>query len=238
MIKAVMAGAPLVSVGVLQKKSLFSVMGFADKNIRTPKDLIGKRIMMTPGDGVSQAFAPFLKINGIRPDQIDVIAGDVQAKRVTLMTGNSDLVGGNLNDQGPSIEDITGKPVRAIVFSDWGVHQIASGIEVNKAMVLKNPDLIRRFMRATTKAYLATRASPEAAADAMLKVAPLAGKREIIVKSIKLGLPYHDIVEGKNPFYVSPQRVQETVKFLVDYAGLDPEALKRTNSFVDLSFIQ
>ena len=238
MIKAVMAGAPIVSVGVLQKKSLSSVMGFAEKNIRTPKDLIGKRIMMTPGEATSQVFPAFLKLNGIAADQLEITAGDLQAKRVTLMTGNNDLVGGNFNDQGPTLEGFTGKPIYAIVFSDWGVNQVGSGIEVNKSLVAKNPDLIRRFMRAAAKSYIATRESPEAAADAMLKVAPLSSKRDIIIKGLNLGFPYHQIVPGKSPFYVSQDRIADTVKLLIDYSGTDPSALKRIDEFVDLRFIQ
>jgi NitT/TauT family transport system substrate-binding protein len=238
MIKAILAGAPIISVGVLQKKSLFSVMGFADRGINTPRDLIGKRIMMTPGDGVSQAFPPFLAINHINKDNITVVAGDVQTKRVTLMTGNTDMVGGNINDQGPNLEAVTGKKIKAVVFSDWGLKQVGSGIEVNRDFARKHPDIVRRFMRAAAKAYEATRANPEEAADAMLKIAPMSGKRSVIVESIKLGFPYHDLVPGKNPFYVSKERIADTVQILIKYAGVDQSAASRIDDFIDLQYVQ
>ena len=50
MIKAAAKGAPLKSTGVLFQVSPMSVMGFTDKNIKTPKDIIGKTVATTPGD--------------------------------------------------------------------------------------------------------------------------------------------------------------------------------------------
>src|SRR5881392_4145219 len=52
MIKAAAKGAPVKSVGVALQLSPMSVMGFADKNIRTPKDIAGKTVAITPGDSM------------------------------------------------------------------------------------------------------------------------------------------------------------------------------------------
>ena len=65
MIKAAAKGAPLVSVGVLLQKSPMSVMGFTDKNIRTPDDIKGKTVATTPGDSLSQIWPFFLQKTGL-----------------------------------------------------------------------------------------------------------------------------------------------------------------------------
>ena len=65
MIKAAAKGAPLKSTGVLFQLSPMSVMGFADKNIKTPKDIIGKTVATTPGDSMSQMWPLFLKVNKV-----------------------------------------------------------------------------------------------------------------------------------------------------------------------------
>ena len=44
MIKAAAKGAPVKSVGVALQLSPMSVMGFAEKNIRAPKDIVGKTV--------------------------------------------------------------------------------------------------------------------------------------------------------------------------------------------------
>jgi len=54
MIKIAAKGAPIRAVGVALQVSPMSVMGFADKNIKTPHDIVGKTVAMTPGDSMSQ----------------------------------------------------------------------------------------------------------------------------------------------------------------------------------------
>src|SRR5258707_11895899 len=56
MIKAAAKGAPVKCVGIALQLSPMSVMGFADKNIRTPKDIVGKTVAVTPGDSMSQIW--------------------------------------------------------------------------------------------------------------------------------------------------------------------------------------
>jgi NitT/TauT family transport system substrate-binding protein len=75
MIKAAAKGAPLKSTGVLFQVSPMSVMGFTEKNIKTPKDIIGKTVAVTPGDSMSQMWPLFLKANNIQADQVKIVRG-------------------------------------------------------------------------------------------------------------------------------------------------------------------
>ena len=43
-----------------------SVMGFAEKNIKTPEDIVGKTVAVTPGDSMSQIWPLFLKKNSLQ----------------------------------------------------------------------------------------------------------------------------------------------------------------------------
>ncbi|MET0544378.1 MAG: ABC transporter substrate-binding protein, partial [Variovorax sp.] len=56
MIKAATKGAPVKAIGVALQLSPMSVMGLAEKNIKTPKDIVGKTVAMTPGDSMSQIW--------------------------------------------------------------------------------------------------------------------------------------------------------------------------------------
>ena len=111
MIKAAAKGAPLKSTGVLFQLSPMSVMGFTEKNIKTPKDIIGKTVAITPGDSMSQMWPLFLKANSINPDQIKTVAGDGQTKLNAVMNGQADLLLGYVMDQAIKLQDATGKPV-------------------------------------------------------------------------------------------------------------------------------
>src|SRR5438093_3189198 len=78
MIKAAAKGAPVRAVGVPLQVSPMSVMGFADKNVKTAKDIIGKTVAMTPGDSMSQIWPLFLKKAGLQENQFKTVSGDAQ----------------------------------------------------------------------------------------------------------------------------------------------------------------
>jgi NitT/TauT family transport system substrate-binding protein len=96
MMKATAKGAPVKAVGVLLQKSPMSAMGFADKNIVKPSDLVGKTVAVTPGDALSQLWPVFLKVNNVQESQIKTVAGDATTKRNAVVSGQADLLLGNV----------------------------------------------------------------------------------------------------------------------------------------------
>jgi NitT/TauT family transport system substrate-binding protein len=239
MIKAAAKGAPLKSTGVLFQVSPMSVMGFADKNIRVPKDIIGKTVSVTPGDSMSQMWPLFLKLNHIQPDQVKIVSGDAQTKLNAVMNGQADLLLGYVMDQAIKLQDATGKPVYPIRFADSGINQISSGIVTNKNLLTENPDLVKRFMRASTRAAEAAEKSPEAAVDAMLKANPKAGVRDTLIVGLKQSVAlYHTKETAKlPPFRVSMKNVSDSLDLLVQYGGMDPSTRGKPEDYVTLDFL-
>ncbi|AMM26847.1 ABC transporter substrate-binding protein [Variovorax sp. PAMC 28711] len=239
MIKAAAKGAPLKSTGVLFQVSPMSVMGFTDKNIKTPKDIIGKTVATTPGDSMSQMWPLFLKVNDIKPDQVKIVSGDGQTKLNAVMSGQADLLLGYVMDQAIKLQDATGKPVTPIRFADSGVNQISSGIITNKNLLTENPDLVKRFMRASTKAAEAAEKSPEAAVDAMLKANPKAGVRDTLIVGMKQSVALYHTKETANqpPFRVSMKNVSDSLDLLVQYGGMDPATRGKPEDYVTLDFL-
>lgn len=239
MIKAASKGAPLKSTGVLFQLSPMSVMGFTDKNIKTPKDIVGKTVAISPGDSMSQMWPLFLKANNISQDQIKTVSGDGQTKLNAVINGQADLLLGYVMDQAIKLQDATGRAVTPIKFSDSGINQISSGIIVNKNLLTENPDLVKRFMRATTKAVEATEMNPEAAVDAMLSANSKAGVRATLIVGLKEAIAlYHTKETAKDrPFRVTMKNVNDTLDLLVQYGGMDPNAHGKPEDFVTLDFL-
>lgn len=239
MIKAAAKGAPLKSTGVLFQVSPMSVMGFTEKGIKTPKDIIGKTVAVTPGDSMSQMWPLFLKKNDIKPDQIKIVSGDGQTKLNAVINGQADLLLGYVMDQAIKLQDATGKPVTPIRFADSGVNQISSGIIVNTDYLKENGDLVKRFMRASTKAAEAAEKDPEAAVDAMLKAKPKAGVRETLLVGLKQSTAlYHTAETAKQrPFHVSMKNVSDSLDLLVEYGGMDPATRGKAEDYVTLDYL-
>ncbi len=49
MIKAATQGAPVITTGVLLQKSPMAMIGLTERNIRSPADMRGKTVALTPG---------------------------------------------------------------------------------------------------------------------------------------------------------------------------------------------
>ncbi|RZI87386.1 MAG: nitrate ABC transporter substrate-binding protein, partial [Variovorax sp.] len=239
MIKAATKGAPVKAVGVALQVSPMSVMGLAEKNIKTPKDIVGKTVAMTPGDSMSQIWPLFLKKTGLQEGQYKVVSGDAQTKLNAVINGQADLLLGYLMDQNIKVQDATKKPVEVIRFADYGVTLISSGIVAHKDTLANKGDLVKRFMRATTKAFEETEKAPEAAIDAMLKANSKAGQRETLVIGIKLTTPLYHTAETKNmrPLRASMKDVNESLDLLVQYGGLDAASRGKAEDWVTNDFL-
>jgi len=239
MIKAAAKGAPLISTGVLFQLSPMSVMGFEEKGIKTPQQIIGKTVAVTPGDSMSQMWPIFLKANNIDPSQINIVSGDAQTKLNAVMTGRADMLLGYVMDQAIKLQDATGKVVHPIRFADSGVNQISSGIIVNKDWLAANEDLARRFMRASTRAVEATVKDPQAAVDAMLEAKPKAGVSETLLVGLQRSIElYHTKdTEGQPPFRVAMDNVDKSLDLLVEYGGVDPAHRGTPADYVTLDYI-
>jgi NitT/TauT family transport system substrate-binding protein len=239
MIRAATKGAPVKAVGVALQVSPMAAMGLSEKNVKTPKDIVGKTIAMTPGDSMSQIWPLFMKKTGLQEGQYKVVSGDGQTKLNAVINGQADLLLGYVMDQNIKIQDATKKPVTVVRFADYGVNLISSGIVASKDTIEKKADLVKRFMRASTKAFEETEKNPEAAIDAMLKANAKAGQRDTLIIGIKLTTPlYHtEATKGQRPLRASMKDVNESLDLLVTYGGLDPAVRGKAEDWVTNDFL-
>src|SRR5664279_51799 len=239
MIKAAAKGAPVKSVGVALQLSPMSVMGFADKNIRVPKDIVGKIVAVTPGDSMSQVWPLFLKKTGLKETDFKTVSGDAQTKLNAVMSGQADLLLGYVMDQAIKLQDATKKPIYPIRFADYGVNMISSGIVVNTDTLKSKPDMVRRFLRATTRALEESEKNPEAAVDAMLKANAKAGVRETLIIGLKQTTALYHTKETANmrPLRVTMANVGESLDLLAQYGGMDPATRGKAEDWVVLDYL-
>ena len=225
MMRIAIKGAPIVATGVLLQKTPMSVMAIADRNIRKPDDIKGKTVAMTPGGSNEQIWPLFLKKVNLKETDFKTVSGDANTKVNAVINGQADMVLGYPMDQGMKILDATGKRVYAIKFADYGIELVSSGIIAHKDLVKENPDLVRRFMRASSKAVQGAVKDPQAAVDAILKANPKAGKRETLLEGFQQTTQFYaDNGKTAAPFRVSDKVMTDTVTNMVDYGGLDAAA--------------
>lgn len=236
-IRAGVRGAPVVSTGVLLQKNPAAAMGFAEKNIRTAADLKGKTVATTPGDALSQVWPAFLKKANLQPSDVRLVQGDAQTKLNAVISGQADVLLGFSHDQSMKLKDATGKAVHPIMFSDYGLNAVATGIIAHRDTLTGSPDLVRRFMRAATLAAEAAEKAPAAAAEAMLEANSKAGKKDTLTEGYVLSTRLYRIAADQRPFHTNPAAVKDTVGLLVEYGGVDAAAKEKLASFFTTDFL-
>src|SRR5256885_6740434 len=172
---------------------------------------------------MSQVWPLFLKKTGLKEGDFKTVAGDAQTKLNAVINGQADLLLGYVMDQAIKITDATKKPVTPIRFADYGVNMVSSGIVTHKDTIKNKPELVKRFMRAASKALDEAAKNPEAAVDAMLKANPKAGFRDtLIIGMTHPAALYHTPVTPSQPaFRVSAKNMAETMALLTEYGGGD-----------------
>jgi len=191
------AAALTVSKGLAEKvvaitiqKSPTAVITLASKNIKTPKDLIGKTIAYDPGSNVFALFPAFLKANGLTTDQVKTVGAAGHAKVAAIAQNKVDGLLGLVNDEVFDVEAETkGAPLNNLIYADYGVPFIGPvSVVVNNKFLQAHPDQVRAFIKVTLEGVQAAQKDPQAAVAAANKEFPLT-KTDILMGQWKATVP-------------------------------------------------
>jgi NitT/TauT family transport system substrate-binding protein len=164
-------GADIKSVMSLLNSTGFSVVSLAETGIKTPKDLEGKRLAVSPGDPLGQLFQALAAYNKLDLSKIAMVQVDPAAKVVTVLEKRADGLLGGADDQYFLIKQ-RGLAPAALRFADNGANIVGMTIVTKTDLIKSNPELVRRFVRATAKSWEEAKKNPGAAVDAALKAKP------------------------------------------------------------------
>jgi ABC-type nitrate/sulfonate/bicarbonate transport system substrate-binding protein len=220
LLKAVATGMKVKSVGVFLQKGPTSVEFLADKGITKPADLKGKSVGGTPGDAIYATFPAWLKANGLAESDVKVVNLDAAGKVAALAEGRVDAIQGFFHDQAPTIEAKTGKKVDYLLYADWGMNMLGTGVVVNDATLSKDPEMVRAFVRATQKSWAEAAKDIPGATDAMAELAENEPAKEVLVKQFTLAVPLLEQAAGGLPGVNPATKWTETIDLMTRYAEL------------------
>ncbi len=163
-------GARVKMIAVIHAKNPYSVVTLARNNIREPKDLEGKTVGIDPG-GTLIMWPVFCQLTGIDPKKVNVVTTDNAAKVPGLLAGRFDAIGGYMVSDPPVIAGM-GETPYVIPWSKYGFNVYSNGIVVNERLINENPELIRKFLRATIRGIKYANDHPEEAAKILVSYVP------------------------------------------------------------------
>lgn len=165
-------GAPLVSVGVIDAMGTEAILVRPDAGVSSIEDLKGKKLLTTANAGVNTFFPLVLKNAGLSEADINITNVPDGALVSAYLQGTGDAVGilGGLDDKPAEIKANGGEQPVAFPYSDFGVNQVGYCLSAHTDTVKNNPDLVKRFVGATVKAYKEAESNPDMAVASMADI--------------------------------------------------------------------
>lgn len=169
---AISKGANLKMVAVVYDKAGNNVFFKKSANIKTPKDLAGKKIAVPPADSHRVLWPAFAATQGIDPNSVTMVNVKPEGKQAIVAAGEVDA-SFDLYTSYAIWEKVLGKgEVGHLLWADYGLPIYGHTYFVNNDLIKKNPKLIERFLRATHKGWRDAKANPAASIDAMVEQVP------------------------------------------------------------------
>jgi len=185
-------GLPVVYVLQWFQKFPVVVVSPADKNIKTPNDLIGKSVGLPALFGASYiGWRGLLYKANIQESEVK--AQDVGYAQVSaLQQGTVDAIVAYINNE-PIQLRAAGMNINVIDVND-SVPMVSNGIVTNEKTIKEKPELVRGFVRALLHGIQDTIANPDAAFQICTQYVDKLGtdpksdniQRQVLAESIKL----------------------------------------------------
>ncbi len=159
---------PVKSIGAVVQAPLNIVLSLAEKNITSPKDLIGKTVGYA-GTELSEALIRSI-MAFVGADSGDVKLIDVGFDLMSAMTtGNVDATLGCLvNHEVPQMKK-EGFDVNWFPLDDYGIPTYYEGVFLaGDRMIQQEPEVLSAFLRASARGFADMKADPEAALQILL----------------------------------------------------------------------
>jgi NitT/TauT family transport system substrate-binding protein len=233
-IAAAAKGAEIQSVMSLLNSTGYAVVSLASAGIKTPKDLEGKKFAVSPGDPLGQLFRALAAANNLDMSKIAFVQVDPAAKVVSVLEKRVDALLGGADDQFFLIK-YQGQEPAALRYADYGANIVGMTITARADTIAKQPDLVRRFLKASVKSWEEAKKNPDAAVDAAMKAKPDLN-RASTMDQMKVDF---DLMDSKNSKgrvgYGAKEDWEATLDLLKKYRDVDagkPWTAFHTNDFL------
>lgn len=168
---------------------ILCVISPADAPIKSPKELEGKIIAYAPSESSGLAFGALMAADNGDIKKVNVLSPATGAKNTLLLQRRADAIPGNVNVQPAQIEQL-GMKTHHFLYSDFGVSLMGQGIVANKEFLARDPEAVKRFLKATIKALEMAKADPKEAVEAIIRILPQQSRnREVLLTQWEASLP-------------------------------------------------
>ena len=226
-------GLELIGLGPTSYNTTMGIGVLADSDIKTPKDLEGKRL----GQVITSVEVPFMpsyaKLAGFDLSKVELIHMDSKVLEQALIQKSIDAFSGTATSSLPKFVS-RGIPLRFMLFQDHGLDLYGITVVTQKSYVTKEPQICQDFVDGLFEGIKFTLLNPEESMDIFFKLLPEHGitKKSRDFTKLGFGMWQYTVVqdEAKNGGlgWANPKRLVESTDLIMKYVA--KPGTKRPNS--------
>jgi len=229
-------GAPLQIIASPIQGNFMSIGFLAKENIKKPKDLIGKKILVCPGCAQIPMLKALLGKYDIPQSKVQVLTVSQSAHVSMLEGGQADAAAGDPNSISIEMES-RGDKTGNLFFQDWGIKLDNFVLAARKDKLKANPDLYKRFVAASLKGWADISKEPKKAIAALQAQYPEIKLSEAtLLKQLNEGIIPFVCVNDSPGVGEAPESLwKSTYSVMKNYMGLDatvPVSQTYTNAYL------
>lgn len=234
MLAATREGLPLRCISSEYTYSPQSVWTLANVGIDSIADLEGKRFGITAGNSM-QVYWPLLaEANDLDPDSVTFVTMEASALLPTLLAGQIDAMTGFATVIGLRNEEAKtqGKELFGMPMADYGLKVSGECQFASEATIGSNPDLIKRYLRATKKSLEWSRDNPEETAEIISAAYPELNRDSVLLNHLAfMEFVFNETSEQLGVGGFDMEQMQRTFDIVAEAQGLS--ATTDVSRFID-----
>lgn len=215
-------------IGVYQmyNKPPFTVAVLSGSDIKTAKDLEGRKLGGAANDGALKLFPAFSSVADIDTSGIEILNFKSNLREQMLKTEQVEGVFGYVNTIRFSAK-LSGmdpdKEIRFISYGDYGMDLYSNGMIVSKKLASENPEAVKGLISGINKGVADTLADMDEAIDSVAKREPLINKeieKERLIATLQDEMGHPELADiGLGG--VDPDRFKKAIDIVVEANGLE-----------------
>lgn len=154
----------VITVLVINDQSPTGVISTVENGVKTPADLMGKKVSATQNAATVLLWPVFAELNGLDPEGIEYLFVEPSLRDSMVIQGQADATFGfstttvlNMEQAGLAKEDVT-----YFTMAQYGLKPYSSSIIVRKDWAAENPEIVKGFVAATVKGMIDMFKDPDA----------------------------------------------------------------------------
>ncbi len=234
--QAVSQGLPVKVVALYQTSAPMGVIAFPDTPLKAPKDIEGKRLAISVGETFGDMIRPFARINNVDLDQVQLIQMDSSARTMQFLTRKIDVMSVYLSNELPQIEKRAGVKFNVIKVTDFGLSVLGSSMYVSNEFAEKNPEIVKKLLRATAKGYRDAMANPKEAARIMERHMVVPEQPDVLDRQVEATVVSTNAPAGKPIGWQTDSDWQANLNLLKETGGITD--IKPLNAYFSNAYLQ